>query len=362
MKVLFDYQVMCSQKFGGISRYYYDLLRYMKHMNLADADVQCVLSRNKYFEKYFRRKASDYNRVVEIGVKLLNQILTIPKLVSGKYDIIQPTYYDPYLLKFAKGKVVFTVYDMIQELFPEIVVPVVDRTIPRKKKLLHKCDHIIAISESTKRDILKLYPDIPEDKISVIYIGSSFKYTDAVPTDITFPERYILFVGRREAYKNFENFFRAVKPILKKDKSLHLVCVGGGAFNESEQKKLAGVEDQVMQLNANDEVLAYAYSHAECFVFPSKYEGFGIPTLEAFTCNCPVVLSNTSSMPEVGGDAAVYFDPENVAEMNHQINKVLNDEELRKEMIEKGKVQLKKFSWKKITKQIVDCYEKVLNQ
>ena len=115
-----------------------------------------------------------------------------------------------------------------------------------------------------------------------------------------------------------------------------------------------------MQLNANDAVLAYAYSHAQCFVFPSIYEGFGIPTLEAFACNCPVVLSNSSSMPEVGGDAAVYFNPEKVDEIAKGIRSVLNDPQLRDQMKEKGKRQLEKFSWAKTARQTVACYRRVM--
>ena len=114
-------------------------------------------------------------------------------------------------------------------------------------------------------------------------------------------------------------------------------------------------------MNVDDQTLSYAYSHALCFVFPSLYEGFGIPTLEAFACNCPVVLSNTSSMPEVGGDAAEYINPYDVNDMTQKIQNVLNDENLRVRMIEKGREQLKKFDWDEIAQQTIDCYKEVLN-
>ena len=99
-----------------------------------------------------------------------------------------------------------------------------------------------------------------------------------------------------------------------------MVCLGGGAFNDDELRLMDGVSDQVIQMSANDKELTYAYSKAVYFVFPSLYEGFGIPTLESFACNCPAVLSNTSSMPEVGG-AALYFDPYDENDIRKKYNK-----------------------------------------
>lgn len=360
LKIFYDYQILCGQKYGGVSRYYYDLICNIEDQKLAEPTIQCFCSRNKYFEEYFHKKSSEYHWTIGLIIQLINKLLTHKKLRRG-YDIIHPTFYDPYVLKRKNGHVVVTVYDMIHELFPDLFSSH-DHEAENKKKLLYQADHIIAISESTKRDILKLYPDIPADKISVIYIGSSFKYEEKIPEEISLPDKYVLFVGRRESYKNFERFFEAMKTLLDQDPKLHVLCIGGGAFNEKEKEQIGEYADRVMQLNANDSVLAYAYSHAQCFVFPSLYEGFGIPTLEAFTCNCPVVLSNTSSMPEVGGDAVVYFDPENTEDIEAGIKRVLDDQELRKQMKQKGRKQLEKFSWPEIAQQMVSCYQQVVEK
>ena len=118
--------------------------------------------------------------------------------------------------------------------------------------------------------------------------------------------------------------------------------------------------ERVVQMNTDDDILAKAYERANCFVFPSFYEGFGIPTLEAFACNCPAIISNTSSMPEVGGQAVLYFDPNNQEEMRVQIEKAITDDGLRQSLIEKGKERLKLFSWEIIAKQTVDCYKRVI--
>ena len=226
---------------------------------------------------------------------------------------------------------------------------------------MHKADRIIAISKSTKKDILRLYPDIDEKKISVIYIGSNFKAGDTKERDERFPSRYVLFVGTRRIYKNYDSFFESMIPILEADRNLHLVCIGGGKFTEQELARQKKYEDRIHQMTVDDQTLCYAYSHALCFVFPSLYEGFGIPTLEAFACNCPVVLSNTSSMPEVGGNAVEYINPNDVNDMTQKIQNVLNDENLRVRMIEKGREQLKKFDWDEIAQQTIDCYKEVLN-
>ncbi|MDE6398585.1 MAG: glycosyltransferase family 4 protein, partial [Clostridiales bacterium] len=269
------------------------------------------------------------------------------------------TYYHPYVLECKRKKLVITVYDMIHELFPDMFSKE-DPTVENKKKLLYGADHIIAISESTKRDILRLYPDISPDKITVIYIGSNM--APVKECAISLPEKFMLFVGNRGAYKNFLAFMKSVKPLLEQDTELHLVCLGGGAFNEEENALIAGVENQVVQMDAFDSALAYAYSKALCFVFPSLYEGFGIPTLEAFACDCPVVLSDTSSMPEVGGDATVYFDPHDEEDMRNKIGQVISNKDLRNQMVQKGRRQLAEFQWENIAAETIECYRKVLKE
>lgn len=354
IKVYYDYQIMQMQKYGGISRYFYELLTHINKGTDAHADAYCFGNKNTYFEKYFNKIIDNPIR----GMGYINRFLASMKI--KKYDIVHPTYYNPYVLNCKHNKLIITVYDMIHELFPDIFSKD-DPTIENKKKMLYGADHIIAISENTKKDILSLYPDINPDKITVIYIGSNMM-PSTENVNIKLPERFILFVGNRGGYKNFNTFMKSVKPILSSDADLNLVCLGGGSFNDEEKELIGEASDQVIQMNAFDSELAYAYSKALCFVFPSMYEGFGIPTLEAFRCDCPVVLSNTSSMPEVGGDAAVYFDPNNEQDIYNKVLQVISNEELRQQMIEKGQVQLAKFSWDKIAEDTVNCYKKVLGK
>lgn len=367
MKILYDYQICISQKFGGISRYYYELLNNINDMDLAEAEMVCQNSINAYFKDYFKEELKvrpDGIKGLVTFFKFQNQNIRNTKKIikQGNYDILHPTYYNPYILKYKKNaKVVLTVYDMIHEKFPECFAPY-DYTKLQKKKMILGADHIIAISESTKRDILELYPQVNSDKISVIYISSEFNFTENSSMAGDFPKEYVLFVGKRGGYKNFNKFAQAMNKVLDVHPELSVMCLGGGKFSDEEFSLMGRYKDKYKQINVSDDVLAYAYSHAKCFVFPSLYEGFGIPTLEAFTCNCPVVLSNTSSMPEVGGDAVEYCNPSDADDICSAITKVIENQDLRVQMIEKGHKQLEKFKWSEIAKQTVECYKKILNQ
>lgn len=365
MNIYYDYQILYMQRYGGISRYYYDLITEIEKNPLVKTEIHCKYNTNHYFvntgdiklsDAFFHVKPTILRRALRLYGHKVNQAVT--KRCVKRADILHMTYYYPYALEWPDVKKVVTVYDMIQEVFRRN--DSLDFIIENKKRCIHEADHIIAISESTKKDILRIYPDVNEDKISVIYIGSSLKKSDDAKQVLTLPKRYVLYVGVRDGYKNFETLLEAMKPLLKKDDSLYILCVGGGAFTSDEKERIGVYEKRVIQMDADDRILVAAYSHALCFVFPSLYEGFGIPTLEAFTCDCPVVLSNTSSMPEVGGDAVLYCDPVNREDIQEQIRKVIYNEELRLKMIDKGRERLKLFSWDQIARQTVECYRSVL--
>lgn len=359
MKIFYDFQILNLQEYGGISRYYYELITRINRLGIAEAEIKCSFSRNKYFESYFNKKADGGGDIKKISAFAFNTFSSLFEEVKG-YDIIAPTYFYAPFIKKGRGKMVLTVYDMIHEVFPDIY-PKMNPTVKLKKRMIYGADHIIAISESTKRDILRFYPDIPEEKISVIYIGSSFNSVRK-SENISLPKRYVLFVGNRKLYKNFNVFFDAMRDIFAEFRDLKLVCMGGGKFSMQEIAFLGQYRDRVIQMDVSDDKLAAAYAGAECFVFPSLYEGFGIPTLEAFECSCPVVLSNSSSMPEVGGDAVLYCDPYSVEDMREKIRRVLIDGILREKLKEKGRRQLEKFDWDDIARQVVGCYEEVLKK
>ena len=196
----------------------------------------------------------------------------------------------------------------------------------------------------------------------MVYLGSSLKNTKS-QLKISMPERYILYIGERWDYKNFEIFLKSIIPLLKKDKDIYLICGGSNPFNKNEIKyfKYLDCEHRVLHIKIdNDVILANLYKHAMAFIFPSLYEGFGIPILESFSCGCPVILSNSSSFPEVAGDAGVYFNPEDELSIRKAIESVIYDDNLREEMKKKGYKQLSKFSWEKTALQTKKVYESLI--
>ena len=359
-KILYDYQILRVQKYGGISRYFYELAIRIKDRNRVK--VPCLLSRNEYFQAYYKKQKNKLSCVPKTGriIRWFNKLYTCLMVKFFRPDIIHPTYYSPYILKCkGKSKLIVTVHDMIHELFSEHIEPS-GKVRLQKKQMVASADKIIAVSQCTKNDLIKIL-HVPPEKIEVVYHGTPLVNRGK---KVLLPSKYLLFVGGRWYYKNFTRFIEAVAPILQQEKDLYLICTGGGSFSDKEKEmiKNAHLTDKVQQLNLSDEELFYTYERALCFVFPSLYEGFGLPVLEAMACHCPVLLSNTSSLPEVGGDAALYFDPHSATSIRKTVQKVAQSEQVRKEMIQKGSEQVKKFSWDKCTKQTLEVYKKVLQE
>lgn len=363
MRLHFDNQIFISQKFGGISRYFTELIAGLKDRPNVEIEFSLFYSKNVHLKESSLPKL--YGNCLPhrnfIGKEKIQNLLTnlslkvqLIKLKNKNFDVFVPTYYNPFFLNFIGDKpFVLTVYDMIHELFPNYFQDDQLTFVPVKKQLIEKATKIIAISESTKRDIIRLYPEVEETKIEVVYLSHSIK--EGLYKSLDLPEKYVLFVGNRGTYKNFRFFLETLLPLLKRERNLHLVCTGPD-FNKKELSwfKKLGVEKQLIHFSATDTELKRLYGNAEVFVFPSEYEGFGIPILEAMASGCPVIASNASSFPEVAGDAALYFnlgDQEGLAEA---LEKVVFNPEIKNQLKKKGYEQVKKFSWDKTVK---GCYE-----
>ncbi len=370
MKIILDSQAFNYQKYGGVSRYYTEIFSILS--NKADLEIitpwfytkNVYYQESKLYNKSQRRNSFFLELLSKLGIsirkksKKLNYSSTINGLVQGSFDIFIPTYYDPYFLKFINEKpFILTVYDMIHELFPQYFSDAAELK-ENKLLLIEKSTKIIAVSQNTKKDILALYPHIDESKIEVIYHGTSIKVNENV--NVNLPENYILYVGSRADYKNFKFLAEAVKELLKNDSNLFLVCAGGGKLDKEENEfiKSLDLEKQIVQFDFKENELGYFYKKAMCFVFPSLYEGFGIPVLESMACECPVVLGNHSSFPEVAGNAGVYFDVNSKEDLKEKIQKLINSEELRKEFSIRGTEQIKKFTWELAAQQCLDLYKK----
>lgn len=359
--ILYDSQIFDLQRFGGISRYFCEILRRLS----IKKDIAVRYSINYYLTtyrlgkhriplprfifKHYRNMFHNQNK--EFSKKLLQQ--------DNKY-LFHPTYYDPYFLKYiGNNPYVITVHDMIHEKFPSSFYNV-SEIIAYKKEVITHASRIIAISQNTKKDIIQLLNISPE-KIDVIYHSTSMKpFTEK--QRLVLPNTFLLFVGDRTPYKNFDRLAKAFAKLSARDENLFLICTGM-PFKQSEKKFLneLNISNKVIQIKATDKILSELYSRARLFVFPSLYEGFGIPILEAYACHCPVALSNTSCFPEIAGDAGIYFDPYSETSILESIKTIIYNDQKRTELISQGTNRLKLYSWEKATMLTQKTYLKALN-
>lgn len=360
-RVLLDYQTFHIQRFGGISRYFHEMASRMRR---TECTISILLSMNQYLRSnprvHFLYVPKRLFKALEGLFRAINRCGSLRRIKAGRFDVLHPTYYDPYFLDALGDKpFVLTVHDMTHERYPEYFAPN-DKTALHKRLLAERAARIIAISTCTKRDIMH-YLHVPEDKIDVIYHGFEPRAVADVPVP-GLPPKYILYVGERRGYKNFGTFAAAVALLHKTCPDLHVVLTGRPA-SKSEQRlyEEQGIADCVHTFtDVDDNTLALLFRKAVAFVYPSLYEGFGIPILEAFAQDCPVVLSRASCFPEVAGDAALYFDTLSAESLAEAVEKVVGDANLRRRLVEKGRIRLKDFTWEKTAQQTEACYMKCL--
>jgi len=366
MKILYDHQIFSLQQYGGISRYFCELYSHLLTIHTVQPEISVVYSDNRYYQELFHPKRylpdqKNLGKYLNFGkntvIYKINEYNCKNQIRRGNFDILHPTYYDPYFIKILKIKPYFiTVYDMIHELFPDMFKR--DNTAIRKKDVIESATKIIAISENTKTDIINFY-DIDPKKIKVVPLATSLQ-KQLPDISLNLPQKYILFVGNRGGYKNFTLFLNSIFSLFHDEKGLYLICAGGGVFSDNEMQLLNDLKIKkrvIHYLLANDSTLSQLYRKAILFVFPSLYEGFGIPVLEAFSCGCPVAVSNCSSLPEVGGDAVKYFDPNNADSIRKVVEEIVHNNYLQDSLRIKGYYQLEKFSWEKTAIQTQQIYE-----
>jgi glycosyltransferase involved in cell wall biosynthesis len=364
VKVLYDTQVFSWQRFGGISRYFVELMR-----NMSAKDVTPLLPAPFFSENAY---------IADLGVKLPVKRLDISsfrvrkklyewannstakrQLRSGTFDLFHPTYYNDYFLSALGEKpFVLTIHDFTHERYPDMM-PDASKVIRRKEKLARAATRIIAISENTRRDIIDHY-GIDAAKIDVIHHGYSQLSTVAARVEgIEHP--YILFVGDRRRYKNFNTLAEAFAKLARTNSALRLVCTGSElAPAEEKLLNVLGVRNKVITVQATNAQLLWLYRNAECFVYPSLYEGFGLPILEAFGAGCPVAVSSTSCFPEVARDGAAYFNPEDPDDIASTVERVINDTDATRTLTRRASAILRDYSWTKTARATAATYRAAL--
>ncbi|MFD2936554.1 glycosyltransferase family 4 protein [Spirosoma flavum] len=366
MKVLYDHQAFTGVPYGGISRYFFELMRSFSKRSDIEFELSLRLSNNDYLDQASFSRHMRYRSLAQVPnahkvASALNRLYSLQRVRAGKFDVFHPTYYHRYFLDaIGKKPFVISFHDATSERFGKQYPEVGEGLYDLKKLLLRRADCIIAISEFSKQEILRFFPVEPE-KIKVIYLGTTLGEHSLVPEQVAPPLQapYLLYVGKRGLYKNFDGFYRAIQPVLKHHPDLHLICAGGGSFNRDEQTLFhaSRLTNRIHYRPATDANLLSLYRHARAFVFPSLNEGFGIPVLEAFSGGCAVVLSNRSSLPEVGADAALYFDPEDDDSIAETVERVVTDDVLNADLRRKGTERLRNFSCDKTARQTLDVYQ-----
>jgi glycosyltransferase involved in cell wall biosynthesis len=354
--VVFGPEIWSLQNEGGISRYFQQLIQGLSQSTIS-GQILTNTNSNPRLEALdaknfqFHRLQNTKNRYGEISQILGGN--------TGR-NVFHPTYYSRDLVKIRAPKttVVLTVFDMIRELYPE-KKPRFRKAVDEKKISVDTADHILSISERTKQDLINLY-GVSEDKISVTYLGSSLHLFPKIGLGANTESEYILYVGKRGGYKNFSRFVTAFSQskILKAD--FRIIAVGGGNFTPSEATELnrLGIADKVTHLDANDLELSMLYRKAACLVYPSLYEGFGLPPVEAMSLNCPVIASSGGSIPEICGKAAAYFDPVNTDSILHTIQETLASPSRMNDMRLKGQVASHSFTWDRTVRDTLSIYKR----
>jgi glycosyltransferase involved in cell wall biosynthesis len=285
--------------------------------------------------------------------------------------IVQGTNYNVYPYK--RSLKVMNIYDLTFIKYPNYIDSVVKTYANRIKHCLQWTDLILTISESSKNDIIK-YLQVPPERIYVTPLASrydshdlSVEVTEELKQSVNydFSQPYILFVSTIEPRKNILALISAFNELKQKSKiEQHLILVGQKGWHH--KPIFAAIErspwnSQIHHLDyLSDELVALLYSQTDVFVYPSHYEGFGLPVLEAMTIGAPVITSNTSSLPEVAGDAALLIDPDDPTQLADAILKVISDSQLRNELIQKGRARAKLYSWERTAKETLKAYKSLL--
>ncbi|MFT3694638.1 MAG: glycosyltransferase family 1 protein [Kofleriaceae bacterium] len=354
MRVLFDHQIFSYQRFGGASRYYHELINVLQGQ--IDVELGVATSPNEYLAhaSYYRGKTIPQGGTGRfLATYARNEVAT--RLAARHHpDVLHATFYDP-LVAHHRGKLVVTVLDMIPEHFPDFFDTtslygrlVTKRWIEGKRTLCERADKILAISENTKQDVVTMYGIAPE-RITVTHLGNRLR--GGGPRPEGFPDRYVLFVGTRNTYKNFDVLLQAVAPL-----GLPIVAIGGGALDAKETARIAQLGVTVIQRNVRDEELAACYANAYAYVFPSRYEGFGIPILEAFACGAPTIVANASCFPEIAGGAALYFDPDDVGALTAHLRSI---PDRAAHLIAAGHARAATFTWEATAARTLDVYREL---
>lgn len=323
---------------GGVAIYTQNLAQQL--VNIAQLDMIFFYSSFRKPYRYKFKNVKSYRFPPTILEIFFNRVRNVPiEKFIGKIDIFHSSDWTQPPTKALK---VTTVHDLVPIKFPQWSHPKIVEVHKRRLKLVEKeIDFVIAVSESTKKDLMEV-TNIPSDKIKVIYEAQSAKFKPRSKKEVeifkkkyNLPDKFVLAIGGIGERRNLARIREA-------SRNFNLVVAG----------------QDIPWLNFSD--LELLYSSATILLYCSLYEGFGLPILDAFSCGLPVITSNVSAMPETGGDACLYVDPYDVSDIRKKLLEGMENEKIRKDLIDGGFKQVKKFSWEKCAKETLNVYQNLM--
>jgi len=361
VRVALDEQIFTIQEYGGISRLFFELARQFERHPEFGVEVlpidSAIINRYVLEDEYLSQKLHVYQAMGKYRA-LAKYLLRRNSRVDA--DIVHNTFYLPHgLVGYFGSKRIVTIHDMIPEMLPKTRRRLDLLTL--KGKYIRQADHIICVSAATRGDLLRLYPDI-KAPISVVHHGVDPIFTPGVPRWSDLPDNYILFVGNRGQYKDALVLLKAFAQFTKEFPETTLLFVGGGQFTSQELSLMnsLGITNKTRHRILPDAEMSSAYGNALFSVFPSRFEGFGLPALESMACGTPTILANATSLPEVGGDAAEYFTPGDHEELTQLMLRLARDENQLDLLAQKGVIQAASFSWERCAAETADVYRQTL--
>ena len=365
MKVLMDSHAFVSQSKGGVSRVLLELIYHLSKMDGVDARLFAGIHGNQYVlerGRIWQGISGNYLPPPLIKQRVLtpvNRKIFEHLCVKERPQVCHHSWSD--LPKLPNSCLrVTTIHDMIPERFPELFEDR-DYHLARKQRLIAAVDGIVCVSDTTREDLIRFYPEVKQKPITVVHHGNSLKDLPVKKPDITDP--FLLYVGTRAmSYKNFLYVVKVVQQC-RETHPYHLVCLGGDPFRPEEVQALtqAGILDVTRHVVCSDEELAGWYSAAHALVYPSRYEGFGLPPLEAMSLGCPVIAAKAPPLPGLYGDGCLWVNPDSPEEASAYVAS-LEEEEFRSGILQKTARVEERFSWQKAAAEVKMFYGELLER
>jgi glycosyltransferase involved in cell wall biosynthesis len=357
---MFDNDIFLRQRFGGISRFFVEMTKHLPEQGIMPR-ILAPVHMNEYLHDlpaalFVGPRHRSRNRWVLAAARRMPQLTVRAAAAISRAQVVHETYY-PRSASAPKGvPAVTTIHDMIHELDPSFAG---DPVLKWKAAAIERANWITCPSEHTRQDLIRFYPGA-EAKSSVIPLAAELPAASGAERPQARP--YLLYVGERgRRYKNFRGLFDAFRRSPRLNAEFDLVCLGGLVFSDDERAMVveSGFEDRVRQYGTDDAGLAAWYAHAACLIYPSTYEGFGIPPLEAMAAGCPVIAMRRSSVPEVCGEAVLYAEAPDGEALATAIQKVVDDADLADRLKAAGRQRAAQFSWRRCAGLTAEVYRKV---